>query len=156
MEWRFWIALGLAGVALWSLWLRYRKSKRLGEIRKWGRVQGRVVSAEIEEGSTTDSYGDSSHFYDPKVVYEYEAGGKLRRGDQLSLDGISFASRKKAEAYLADKQPGSALPVLVNPENPDEAVLTLEGNVGWGVPVFLFVLAVAVALGLFDAATGER
>lgn len=155
MEWRFWIALGLVGAALWSLWIRYKKSKRLGELRHWGRVRGRVISADIEESQTTDSYGDRTDYYDPKIVYEYEADGKVRRGSKLSLDGISFASRRKAEAYLADKQPGAEVPVWVNPKDPDEAVLTVEGSAGWGVPIFFFLLAVAIGIGLFDAAVDQ-
>lgn len=150
MEWRFWIALALAGAALLSLWIRYKRSKRLGELRSWGRVPGRVISAEIEEGRADDGEGGTAAFYEPKLVYEYEAGGEVRRGSRLSLDGIGFANRRKAEAYLADKQPGAQVPVWVDPEHPDQTVLTVEGSSGWGVPIFFFVLAVAVAIGLFD------
>lgn len=152
MEWRFWIALALAAAALWSLWIRYKKSKRLGEIRRWGKVPGRIVRAEIEQGHTVDSDGDRSDFFEPKLVYEYEADGQVRRGSRISQDGVAFANRRKAEAFLADKQPGSEVPVWVNPKDPDEALLTVEGSSGWGMPIFFFLLAFAVAIGLFDQA----
>ena len=149
MEWRHWVALALLAGAAWAAWLRVKRARQIKAMQGWTQVNGRILSHDIEETSSTDSDGRLDHHYDPKISYEYEVGGRTRQGTRLALETVSFGSRKKAQQYLDARPVGSTVPVFVNPDDPSDSVLTTKASGDWWVPVFFAGLAAAVGLGFF-------
>ncbi len=123
---RLWtVGLGLvltaAGLATcWYLWLSFQKAKTTDS---WARVPCEVIAAGIDDS------GRSQHGmvkYEAQVSYRYEFAGKTRVSNNIRHLSVTSLSKdeieKKAKAYPV----GLQTICLVNPENPDEAVLKAE------------------------------
>lgn len=119
------IGLGLvltaAGLATcWYLWLSYQKAKTTDS---WERVSCEIFAAGIDES------GRSQHGmvkYEAQVSYRYEFAGETRVSNSIRHLSVTSLSKeeieKKAEAYPV----GLQTVCLVNPDNPEEAVLKAE------------------------------
>lgn len=151
MSWNMVVALALVAAGAWAAWLRVKRRRAGQAMAGWQRVQGTVLSHAIAESVSTDSHGDRTHHFDPQLTYEYFAGGMARTGGRASLDGISFASRKKAQAWLDARPVGQPIDVHVDPADPAEAVLDVKVKSDWWVPLFFVALGAAVAAGLFGS-----
>lgn len=149
MTWEMGIALALIAAGVWAAWLRVKRRRVGKQMAGWRAVQGTVLSHAIEESVTTDAHNDREWHYDPRLTYQYETGGTERTGKRISLDGVSFSSRKKAQVWLDQRPVGSTVTVYLDPADPDEAVLETGVKGDWWVPVFFVALGIAVALGLF-------
>lgn len=149
MDWNHWVALALLAAAAWALKLRLARRAQTRALRAWPEVAGSVLSHAIEKSSQADSDGGIDTVYSPRLGYRYEAGGQLREGTRLALEGISFDSERKAHAWLAARPVGAPIAVYVNPADPSDAVVTRDASSDWWVPVFLAGLAAATAAGVF-------
>jgi hypothetical protein len=149
VSWNVIVGLVLVAAGAWAAWIRINRRRTAMAMAAWQQVQGRVLSHDIEESSSTDSSGDTSWHYDPKLAYEYEVAGTKRTGSRLSADRISFGSRKKAQAWLDQRPLGGPVTVYVNPDDHDETTLSPKATGDWWVPVFFVMLGLAVMAGLF-------
>ncbi len=149
MEWNHWIALALLGAAVWATQIRLKRRRSIREMAGWRQVPGRIVQHDIIATSGTDSEGRGETHYEPKLGYDYEVDGVRHSGTRVSLDGESFGSRAKAQAYLDARPVGSEVMVYVNPANASDAILSVKAGGDWWVPSFFLVLAALVGLGLF-------
>jgi hypothetical protein len=149
MSWNIMIALALIAAGAWATWLRIKRRRAAREMAGWRTVTGEVLSHSIEESVTTDSSNDREWHYDPRLRYAYEVGGTRHESERISLDGVSFGSRKRAQAWLDKRPVGSSVNVHLNPADPADSVLETNVAADWWVPLFFFALGIAVALGLF-------
>ncbi len=149
MSWNVMVGLALFAAAAWAAWLRIKRRRQGQAMSDWQRVEGRVLSHEIAESVSTDSHGDSTRHFEPRLTYEYLGSGAKRTGSRAGLDTVSFTSRNKAQAWLDARPVGSAIAVFVNPADPNEAVLDTAVKAEWWVPAFFVALGIAVMLGLF-------
>lgn len=143
------LALLLAAAAACAAWIRIRQRGEAKALGNWIRAEGRVLEARIEESSASGPDGAAERWYDPQIVYEYEAAGATRRGTGLALQPVSFRSRKKAEQYLDARPVGSTVPVYFDPRDPEQSVLAANARQDWFGPAFLLLLAVLVGSGAF-------
>jgi len=149
MEWNHWIALALLAAAIWAVQIRLKQRREAQAAAGWTPVTGSVVSHGLDEETSRDSDGGVDTTFSPRLTYAYEAAGAQRQGTRLSLDGVSFSKRARAQAWLDERPVGAPIELFVNPANPDEALLTVAHKSDWWVPAFLVGLAAAVAAGLF-------
>ena len=149
MSWNMAVALALVAAGAWAAWLRIEKRKAARQRAGWDRADGRVLSHEIVETSSTDSHGDTTDHFEPRLTYEYRAQGAIRTGSRASAEGLSFASRKKAQAWLDARPIGGTVEVRVDPADPASALLDTSYKADWWVPALFVALGIAVALGLF-------
>jgi len=109
---------------------------------QWPEVQGQLLQAEF----TKVSSGRVRPGWRMILVYRYEVDGRsfesswIRRNEPSRR--LNSEEREQAEARF---DPGSAISVYYNPEQPDQAVIeTGFGRRAWlGVLLGLFMLAVA-------------
>lgn len=151
MEFSTILALLLVAAAAYAGWIRIKQRRETKALAEWSRTDGRVVQTRIGESSAAGPDGVAERWYDPDIVYEYEAGGETRRGTKLALQPVSFRSRKKAEQYLRARPVGSSVPVYFDPKDPGESVLATDARQDWFGPVFLLLLAILVGSGAFGA-----
>jgi hypothetical protein len=149
MEWHHWIALALLAAAAWSVQIRLKQGREARAVAGWTVTKGQVLSHGIAEETSRDADGDSSTVYSPELSYAYAVGGGEHQGTRLALDGVSFSSRAKAQAYLDARPVGSEIPVYVNPNDASDALLSVERKNDWWVPALFVALAALVALGVF-------
>jgi hypothetical protein len=140
------LALGLvlAGIGLVTIifgLLQYRTGKASAG---WPSVEGKIVQATVETSTSTDSDGDTSRRYSPRVEYAYTVSGRKYTGKQTAVGARNaYGSRAAAEDKLAYRS-GQQVTVHYNPEKPAQAVLE-AGAVGgaWGTAVIGIVFTIA-------------
>jgi hypothetical protein len=107
------------GLAIWALILFIRAFKKIKDSKSWPKTMGLITHSSVESG-----VGSGSVFvFSPKVIYEYEVGGKRYTSSHLAIIEHNTASedlaREKAEKYA----PGQHVEVYYDPEKPTFAVL---------------------------------
>lgn len=112
---------------LWLAWLALTS-------RRWPSTQGRVTRTEVVPGRR-DQAGYS-------VRYEYEAGGRVYKGDRVRFGGAISSNRGIARDTVSRYAHGSAVTVYHHPRRP--ATATLERRASGFLWLWL-------ALGLFLA-----
>jgi len=144
-----------AALLAWQAWQELRRSRQM---RRWPQAEGRVILSEVQtssvrvrRGTSTGSYRQAIR-YQPRVVYEYQVGDRLYRGETLSTGTLALHSESApAEREAQRYAPGQSVSVFYNPANPAEA--TLEPRAGWAVwlkgMLALALLGAAVMLGRF-------
>jgi hypothetical protein len=68
----------------------------------------------------SDSDGNT---YSVDILYEYEAGGRVRRSNRYEFLGGSSGGSAAKEAIVAANPPGTQRSCWVNPDNPDDVVM---------------------------------
>ena len=86
--------------------------------RSWREVPCTVIESSVRTHS--DSDGST---YSVDILYEYEAGGRVRRSNRYEFLGGSSGGSAPKEAIVAANPPGTKRSCWVNPDNPDDAVL---------------------------------
>lgn len=106
-------------------------------------VDGKVLASRVVTGS--DSDGGTTYRY--SIRYAYTVSGKPYEGDRYAF-GMSSSSggRHRAGALAAHYPVGSAITVLVDPLNPDEAVI--DRNVDPTMYFLLLFLQPFILIGL--------
>lgn len=132
------LALGIAlatlySQSLWQGWLSTR----------WQAMPGVITEARLARVMAPRS---TLAYWEPRLRYTYVIDGTPREGERLSFGWEKSPDREALQARLArDWRPGTAVKVWVNPEHPDQAVLT-PGASAW--------LAVFVGTGVVFAGVG--
>jgi hypothetical protein len=130
---------GFGGVAAWGIASMFSASRGAAE---WVVVQARVDEAELKV--SRGSKGGST--YQATGKYSYSFGGRTYTGTRLGFDILGGSDnigdwQADMGAFLEEaKKSGKTIPVWVNPERPEEAVVDRE--VRWGLVLFMGVFAV--------------
>ena len=147
---RFIIAALLAAVGLWAAYRSWRAAGMSKAAKGWTKVQGKVVESRIEEVQGYDSDNRPETNYQPILVYEYEAGGQVRRGRNIDVtEEKAKGMPKQAEKRLAPYPVGQTVEVLVDPTSPDRSCLTTKADLNLFAPILFLALAIVAASGVF-------
>ncbi|MFW6202246.1 MAG: DUF3592 domain-containing protein, partial [Gemmatimonadota bacterium] len=121
----------------------------------WTPVEGTIVSAEVDREIRTrrrSSGGRTSHtVWIRRADYEYEVDGRVYRGDRVSFEIEGTTDRASAQGWVDRNPAGTAVTVLVDPDDPTASVLERgDGRVYW------FFLAFGTCVMLFGVLTAKR
>lgn len=101
----------------------YKRSRQANQVlassQAWRQTTGIVVKSRVEvSGGETTSVN-------PRVVYEYEVGGRRYSSEQIRAGDRFFAMRSSGDAYdIVDRYPvGTAIAVFYDPNDPNQAAL---------------------------------
>jgi len=151
------VALVIGGFGLAILAIVVSSLREAAAMKRWPVVEGRVLSAKVEEYRESVSRGtggprDRMTLYRPVLLYEYEVAGKRFRGSRIAQSpglnrGVPEFAQKVVDRYAV----GSAVTVRYNPIRPDESVLEPRVPGSW-----IFGAAVGVALLVLAAYTYYR
>lgn len=112
------LALGLIIFGLFTL----RETSRS---RGWVGTSGRVILSNV---STFTSKGTTT--YRPMVDYSYSVDGTLFTSSRITFHSLASRDRRTAAQMAARYPVGMNVPVLYDPQNPEQAVLE-RGNDPW-------------------------
>ena len=131
----------ILGVLILSM---VRSARKASASNHWPTTDGRILKSSIH---TRRSSGKShSTIYEPKIQYEYTAGGQRYQSDQLSYSMVAGTSFESWAHGIVDKYPeGSSVQVYYNPSKVSEAVLE-HTNGGFGGILVLILGAVELLL----------
>ena len=148
--WLLCYGLGVAGVFRGIL--RWRQARAL---RKWPRVQGRIVSSDLAESTSSDPETHTTATnYEACVKYEYQAEGRTWQGSTINtwgLWGIRNTDVTKIAPVVDRYPPGKAVEVTYNPQDPGFALLETDFPFFKNVLV-MFLAVVALSAGIFTTA----
>jgi hypothetical protein len=140
----FGLFFALVGMAVtWFLsvdvWQKSRDSKN------WEEVSCVIVSSEVVRRSTSDGVN-----FRPGIVFRYTWEGTEYESDSYRFIEVSSGNRGWADNIVARYPPGSSHTALLNPRNPEEAVL--ERHLGASflltfLPLVFVVIGLAVVAG---------
>lgn len=115
-------AFFVVGLGMVAIWFVMRKKAQATS--SWPSTPGRVIASDVFVYRVQDQTEKET----VRVTYDYSVAGTALRGNRISLVGSGSGSTK---AKLARYQPGAAVNVYYDPQNPSSAVLEckLPGNV---------------------------
>ena len=107
---------------------------------------GVIVSSRLNDTDEWLGEGDKLRVYWPVVEYEYEADGRRRRGNRISIAIIKTSVRKEAEERLKPYCVGKETRVFYDAADPSEAWLKNPRNhigtmLGWVVGITILAAA---------------
>ena len=123
--------------------------KKCDEVRrKWPQVRARILSSHVKETS-----GETGRLYGAVVRYEYTIDGRRFESKRLSVyPSYSSNNRGPHQEFVARFPQDREVDVWVNPRDPADALLTLEGPGGNWIQLVLILLSiigvVTVAIGI--------
>lgn len=144
-----------AGVVMAIWYFAYRPLVRANATANWPRTTGTITKSSY---STTQTVRPSITRCRPEVEYSYCIPSEQRTftSRQVSANGLILTSKRDAEAFLAQRQPGMTVPVYYNRETPSDAVLVTgitrhDSVMHWIVYFGIDAVVTAVLLILFYA-----
>ena len=110
-------------VWIFMMGMMYRGLPKSFASRRWLRVDGRVISSQIESRQIR-----GKTVYVPMVSFEYNFEGKQYKSDLFTFFGTSGGFGGKGFKWQVEQRikafaPNSSVSVFVNPVTPSEAVL---------------------------------
>jgi hypothetical protein len=87
--------------------------------RRWVRIPGKIIASSIAKQAT----GRGGYQFVPKIEYEYRYQEQLLKSSCRRFGNYISGCRWSAEDVGARYSVGAEVTVLVNPENPENAVL---------------------------------
>jgi uncharacterized protein DUF3592 len=111
----------LVGIGLLAWWLVSRR--RVAASQAWPAAQGQIAAASLHSYTRSDSDGNDTTYYEPKIEYAYTVGGQPLTGKRVAFGAAASTSRARAEQIVSRYAPGAAVAIYYNPERPQEAVL---------------------------------
>jgi hypothetical protein len=140
----FILVFAAAGVFLIIQSIRSRKKAETSQ--SWPATSGQITDARVEHHTSTDSEGDRSDHYTPKVSYTYQVLGQAYEGNKIGFGfQQSFGSQGKAQAALTRFPVGGQATVYYDPNNPAEAVLERKAG-GSTVSLILGIVFLVISL----------
>jgi hypothetical protein len=138
--------LAFAGLGAFLIYKSVRNRKKADASQSWPATSGQITAAHVSHHTSTDSDGDSSDYYTPKVSYTYQALGQEYQGDKIGFGfQVSYGSPGKAQAILASFPVGGQVAVYYDPNNPAESVLERKAG-GSTLTLVLGIIFIAVSL----------
>jgi len=138
--------LVFAGAGAFLIYQSIRSRQKAEVSQSWPATSGQITDARVAHHTSTDSEGDRSDHYTPKVSYTYQASGQTYEGSKIGF-GMqqSFGSAAKAQATLARFPMGGQVAVYYDPNNPAEAVLERKAG-GSTMSLILGIVFLLVSL----------
>jgi hypothetical protein len=138
--------LVFAGAGVFLIYQSIRSRQKAEASQGWPATSGQITDAGVGHHTSTDSDGDRSDHYTPKVSYTYPVSGQTYEGSKIGF-GMqqSFGNPGKAQAALARFPVGAQVPVYYDPNNPAEAVLERKAG-GSTVSLVLGIVFLLVSL----------
>jgi hypothetical protein len=138
--------LGFAGIGAFLIYQSVRSRRKADASQSWPATSGQITEAHVSHHTSTDSDGDISEHYTPKVKYTYQAIGQEYEGTNIGFGfQQSFGNPGKAQATLARFPVGGQVTVYYDPNNPAEAVLERKAG-GSTVKLVLGIIFLAISL----------
>ncbi len=116
------------------------KAKRLAEraeqAKNWPIISGTVLESRVGKASSSASFF-------PEIKYSYSFSGKDYRSDQVYLGLVTFTDAAKVKQLVDVASAGKPIKIRVNPNEPSDAVLSLNGDISSdseGAAIACFVL----------------
>lgn len=132
-----WWALVLIGLIFVAIApFNIKKGKKS---QQWPQTEGKVTASEVEIRQETDTEGDMSTYYYPRIHYEYQVNGEKFLSSKYRLLDASM-TKKNAQQLVESYSPGQTVVVYYDPNKPADAVLIT------GAPKFLYIFAVIGAI----------
>jgi len=91
---------------------------KVAKARSWREVPCTVLESNVRSHS-----GSDSTTYSVDILYEYEAGGRMRRSNRYEFLGGSSGGSSDKQAIVAANPPGTRRSCFVNPDDPNDAVM---------------------------------
>lgn len=115
------IGLSLALIGGFFVFLMARSFLRANEMRSWPQIPCMILTSDLEERRHDP---DSPVEYRHVLTFGYEWQGQRLLGDKTTLRGNPWTSKNElAEERLKEFPAGISTTCLVNPQNPQLAVL---------------------------------
>lgn len=138
--------LVFAGIGAFLIYQSVRGRQKADASQSWPSTSGQITEAHVSHHTSTDTDGDMSDHYTPKVKYTYQAIGQEYEGDKLGFGfQQSYNSQTKAQAALERFPVGGQVTVFYSPNNPAEAVLERKAG-GSTLTLVLGIIFIAVSL----------
>jgi hypothetical protein len=137
------------GFAFFAALIIFGIQRNMARMQRWPTVPGQIETADVRTFTTWDS--DEKRRvtrHRPNIVYAYEVGGLRYTGTQVgatarTTSNIVALVRPRNKAH----EPGSAVEVHYNPENPAESIVGPRSGplwLLWLIPAAVLALAWAV------------
>ncbi|ODP38840.1 DUF3592 domain-containing protein [Sphingomonas turrisvirgatae] len=126
------VSLGLILLGIPIAWFgihRYRKQgRRFASARAhWKRTDAEVIDAQLVDRESTDSDGDSTTWYEPKLRYRYAVAGQVFEGDRTALcTALRFSLFPPAQQWLLAHPPGTVIDLWYDPAQPQDSAPLLD------------------------------
>ena len=140
--------MDFAIVAALYLYLESMK-KKCGEVRrKWPQAKATILSSHLDQKT-----GSEGTLYSPVVRYRYTVDGRSYQSDRLSVyPRWSSSNRAPHQEFVARFPRDREVDIWVNPRDPADAVLTIDGPSGNALRLVLILLSAAgfvtIAIGI--------
>ncbi len=128
------VALGWMGVSLFSVQWAIGDMLLASASKNWPTVAGQISSARV----VSHHAGRTTH-HEALVRYQYTIGKRTLTGDRVAF-GTVVGDEKWAKSLVDRYRPGQQVPVHVDPEDPQRAVLEprlLSNEVYWVPPAMV-------------------
>jgi len=135
------LILAGAGFGYW-VWSNQKKAKAA---LSWPKAPGVITVSQIDERHEQRSASDgpgTTRSYWPVVHYDYEVAGTKHTGSHIGFGNAGYPTRGQAQKQITPYAIGAKVDVLVDPANPDNAVLTPKVAVNWLFPIVFLVIGV--------------
>lgn len=150
--WCFWLLSGELKLWLLSLflvgWGMVELYKQESAAWQWRRTEGTVLEAKVISRYLRTNPPRPPLV--PRLRYRYEVAGREFESTQVTTgDPLVFATTDEGEAFLARHRVGDTVPVLYQPEAPEQATLIVSRDggcwilLGFGVPTLLLTAYLA-------------
>lgn len=120
----------------------------------WPTAGGTIIESAVVTYETRGGHRDriNETMYSAKVVYEYNAMGKTRRGNTVRMNQIDTSDIADVKRIVAHYPKGKSVTVHYDPDQPDRASV-LETGVGPGVvlPIGFGLFLIIFPLGFYYA-----
>jgi len=112
------------GIGAFLIYKSIQDRKKADASQSWPSAGGQIIEARVDRSMHTDSDGDTSYSYTPKVEYSYTVAGSSYQGKKISF-GLAqgYNSAHKAQEIISRYPQGKQVMVCYDPSNPSDAVL---------------------------------
>jgi len=138
--------LVFAGAGVFLIYQSIRSRQKAEASQGWPATSGQITDARVAHHTSTDSEGDRSDHYTPRVSYTYQVSGQTFEGSKIGF-GMqqSFGSAAKAQAALTRFSMGGQVAVYYDPNNPAESVLERKAG-GSTMSLILGIVFLVISL----------
>jgi hypothetical protein len=134
------------GVGALLVYQSIRSRKKAETSQSWPATTGQITDAHVSHHTSTDSDGDTSDHYSPKVRYSYQVAGQSYEGNKIGFGfQQSFGNASKAQAAITRYPVGGQISVFYDPNNSADAVLERKAG---GSNASLMIGVVLLIIGL--------
>jgi|SRR5579859_2033963 len=121
----------------------FRQYRTATKASSWPRVQGRILSATLEDGPSSGRLMPVAT-HRVAIKYTYEVGGREWTSQRVFFGDQSFEKGDGARDRVRRYEPDSAVDVFYNPDDPAQAVL--EPATAWQKAAIQGVASVGLIL----------